>query len=55
VTVAPDTAQLVRVYITAAPDTGPARTDTSAVRIWVEDLDSGERAYKDTSFNGRGN
>ncbi len=54
VIVAADTAQLTRVYIVAAKDTGPAGADTTPVRIWVEDLDSGERAHKDTTFNGRG-
>jgi len=55
VTVTADTAQLTRVYIVAAKDTAPASAETTPVRIWVEDLQSGERAYKDTTFNGRGN
>ncbi|WP_298937804.1 cytochrome c oxidase accessory protein CcoG [uncultured Ruegeria sp.] len=50
-----DTAQLTRVYIVSSKDTAPASADTTPVRIWVEDLSSGERAYKDTTFNGRGN
>ncbi|WP_299084707.1 cytochrome c oxidase accessory protein CcoG [uncultured Ruegeria sp.] len=55
VNVTADTAQLTRVYIVSSKDTAPARADTTPVRIWVEDLSSGERAYKDTTFNGRGN
>ena len=55
VNVAADTAQLTRVYIIASKDTGPAAADSTSVRIWVEDLESGERASKDTTFNGRGN
>ncbi len=50
-----DTAFLQRVYIIAPPGAEPAQAETSDVRIWVEDLSSGERAYKDTTFNGRGN
>ena len=55
VIVAADTAQLTRVYIIASKDTGPAAADSTSVRIWVKDLESGERASKDTTFNGRGN
>ena len=55
VNVAADTAQLTRVYIVASGGTGPASTDVTPVRIWVEDLQSGERAFKDTTFNGQGN
>nr|WP_174821726.1 cytochrome c oxidase accessory protein CcoG [Ruegeria arenilitoris] len=55
VNVTADTAQLTRVYIVSAGDAGPAASDATSVRIWVEDLESGERAYKDTTFNGRGN
>ncbi|WP_299892795.1 cytochrome c oxidase accessory protein CcoG [uncultured Ruegeria sp.] len=55
VNVTADTAQLTRVYIVSSKDTAPASADTTPVRIWVEDLSSGERAYKDTTFNGRGN
>ncbi|WP_120633944.1 cytochrome c oxidase accessory protein CcoG [Ruegeria sp. EL01] len=55
VNVTADTAQLTRVYIVSSKDTVPASADATPVRIWVEDLSSGERAYKDTTFNGRGN
>lgn len=55
VNVAADTAQLTRVYITAAKETAPAAADSISVRIWVEDTENGDRAYKDTTFNGRGN
>lgn len=50
-----DTALLQRVYI-VAPSQAPASAAASTpVRIWAEDRDSGERAHKDTTFNGRGN
>ncbi len=49
-----DAAHLQRVYVIAPKGTAPARVDTMDLRIWVEDLQSGERASKDTTFNGRG-
>uniref|UniRef100_UPI002B271404 cytochrome c oxidase accessory protein CcoG n=1 Tax=Leisingera sp. TaxID=1879318 RepID=UPI002B271404 len=49
-----DTALLQRVYIVAPKDAAPSSAGSTPVRIWVEDLDSGERAHKDTSFNGTG-
>ncbi|MCU9839914.1 cytochrome c oxidase accessory protein CcoG [Ruegeria sp. WL0004] len=50
-----DTAQLQRVYIVAPKDAAPSNAASTDARIWVEDLGNGERAYKDTTFNGRGN
>ncbi|MEM6940739.1 MAG: cytochrome c oxidase accessory protein CcoG [Pseudomonadota bacterium] len=44
----------VRVYLTAPPASTPARGDEVPVRFWVEDLGNGERAYKNSHFNGRG-
>ncbi|KIC11926.1 protein rdxA [Leisingera sp. ANG-M1] len=55
VNVPADTALLQRVYIVSSKGSAPSQTDTTPVRIWVEDLINGERAYKDTSFNGKGN
>ncbi|NSY38033.1 cytochrome c oxidase accessory protein CcoG [Leisingera sp. ANG59] len=55
VTVPADTALLQRVYIVAPKDAAPSKSGSTPVRIWVEDLNSGERAHKDTSFNGKGN
>ncbi|WP_264211068.1 cytochrome c oxidase accessory protein CcoG [Leisingera thetidis] len=49
-----DTALLQRVYIVAPKDAAPSSAGSTPVRIWVEDLSSGERAHKDTSFNGKG-
>ncbi len=43
-----------RVYLEAPSGTEPATDERSDLRIWVEDTVSGERAYKDTIFNGRG-
>ncbi|WP_259974505.1 cytochrome c oxidase accessory protein CcoG [Leisingera aquaemixtae] len=55
VAVPADTALLQRVYIVTPKDAAPSKAASTPVRIWVEDLDSGERAHKDTSFNGKGN
>lgn len=50
-----DTMLLQRVYIVTPKGAAPSVTASSPVRIWVEDLGNGERAYKDTNFNGKGN
>ncbi|TNJ47589.1 cytochrome c oxidase accessory protein CcoG [Phaeobacter sp. B1627] len=55
VTVPADSTILQRLYITAPADSVPAQAQNSALRIWVQDTRSGERAYRDTTFNGRGN
>jgi len=54
-TVPADTAFLQRVYIVTPKDAAPSQAASTDVRIWVEDQSNGERAYKDTTFNGRGN
>ncbi|WP_291730700.1 cytochrome c oxidase accessory protein CcoG [Leisingera sp. F5] len=55
VNVPADTALLQRVYIVSAKGSAPSQTGSTPVRIWAEDLINGERAHKDTSFNGKGN
>jgi len=50
-----DTALLQRVYVISPPDSVVSRTKATSFRIWVEDLSNGERAHKDTTFNGKGN
>ena len=54
VTVPADTQDLVRVYLTAAPGTPAAMEDRTDLRLWVQDLSSGERAFATTTFNGSG-
>jgi cytochrome c oxidase accessory protein FixG len=49
-----DTTFLQRVYVVAPRGTEPAESDRSEIRFWVEDVASGQRAYKDSVFNGRG-
>ena len=49
-----DTAMLQRVYLVTSKDAAPARAEATPLRFWVEDLTNGERANRDTTFNGRG-
>ena len=44
----------VHVYVTAPAGSEEARIDRTPIRIWVTDGESGERASKDTVFNGTG-
>jgi hypothetical protein len=53
VTVPTDTTVLQRVYVTARPQDPAASAHTTDLRIWVEDIASGDRASRATSFNGR--
>ena len=55
VTVPADSTMLQRVYLMAPPSSGPAHSERTEVRLWVEDTSNGERAYQDTIFNGREN
>ncbi len=43
-----------RLYLIAPPGSPEATSDRTEVRIWVTDGVSGERAYKDAVFNGKG-
>ncbi len=47
-----DETLLQRVYVTAPDGSEAAVTDRTKFRLWVEDLQSGERTYNDTVFNG---
>ncbi|SPJ22868.1 RdxA/RdxB/FixG family protein [Palleronia abyssalis] len=53
-TVPADTQQLTRVYLTAPPGSEAAAEDRTELRLWVVDLEGGERAHVDTVFNGKG-
>ncbi|QBF30331.1 cytochrome c oxidase accessory protein CcoG [Thalassococcus sp. S3] len=50
-----DTTQLQRVYVITPPGSAPAEAGLTDVRFWVEDLTTGDRAFKDSTFNGKGN
>ena len=52
VTVPASESLLQRVYVIAPPGSDPAASERTDIRFWVEDLASGERVYKDTTFNG---
>ena len=49
-----DSTQLQRVYVVAPPGSAPAAADRTEIRFWVEDLINGDRAYRDSTFNGAG-
>ena len=53
VTVPADTSTLQRVYVTARPGDPAAHRAHSDLRFWVEDVESGERASRASSFNGK--
>ena len=55
VTVPADSASLQRVYVTAPRGSDPAEAERTEFRFWVEDISNGDRASKDTVFNGRAN
>jgi cytochrome c oxidase accessory protein FixG len=50
-----DTAKLQRVYVVAPKGSEPSLGESTPMRFWVEDMDNGERAFKDSHFNGKGN
>ncbi len=54
VTVPADTTFNQRVYLEAPAGSAPAIAERTELRIWVEDTTNGERAHKDTVFNGKG-
>ena len=49
-----DKSQIQRVYISAAPGSDVSIAPRADVRFWVEDISNGDRAYRDTVFNGTG-
>ncbi|KUP91698.1 Ubp3 associated protein Bre5 [Tritonibacter horizontis] len=49
-----DTTVRQRIYVVAPAPSDPAARARSSLRFWVEDRESGERAYRDSTFNGRG-
>ncbi len=55
VTVPADSTGTTRVYVTAEKDSPAARARLTEIHLWVENLDTGDRAHADTVFNGRGN
>lgn len=49
-----DTAMLQRVYVISAKGSAASKAKATDFRFWIEDLSNGERAHKDTTFNGKG-
>lgn len=50
-----DSLMLQRVYVIAPKGSLPADSERISFRFWVEDTTTGDRAHKDTIFNGRAN
>ena len=50
-----DTSLLQRVYVISGPGSQPSLDQATKFRLWVEDELTGERAFRDTTFNGKGN
>ncbi|WP_425099767.1 cytochrome c oxidase accessory protein CcoG [Tropicibacter sp. S64] len=55
VTVPANETYLQKVYVIAPRGSEPAEDERTPFRLWVEDLTNGDRASKDTIFNGRAN
>lgn len=49
-----DTESKVRVYVVAPAGSDEARADRTPIRLWVKDGESGDRASRETVFNGTG-
>ncbi len=54
VNVGADESLLQRVYVVAPQNSAPAAGGLMDIRFWIEDLTNGDRAYKDSTFNGKG-
>ncbi|MEM7596436.1 MAG: cytochrome c oxidase accessory protein CcoG [Pseudomonadota bacterium] len=49
-----DDTLLQRVYVVAPKGSVPANAERTELRFWVQDAVSGERAFQDSLFNGKG-
>ncbi len=50
-----DSTKLQRVYVTAPARSHEAHNERTNIRFWIEDETNGDRAYKDSVFNGKAN
>lgn len=55
VTVPADQTKLVKFFVIAPKGSDISQSEVSDIRVWVEDVISGDKAYKDTVFNGKAN
>lgn len=55
VTVPADETKLVKFFVIAPGQSDISKREVSSIRIWVEDVINGDKAYKDTVFNGKAN
>ena len=49
-----DTTGKQRIYVLAPKGSAAAAAERTEIRFWIEDVASGERVYKDSTFNGTG-
>lgn len=49
-----DEMRIQRVYVVAPKGSEPASSANTSFRFWFEDTGNGDRVYKDTVFNGKG-
>jgi cytochrome c oxidase accessory protein FixG len=54
VTVAPQEMAQLRVYVEAPPGQAAAERGRTDIRFWVEDPTTGDRAFEDSHFSGKG-
>jgi hypothetical protein len=44
----------LRIYVDAGPDQAAASRERTDIRFWIEDPTTGDRAYQDSHFSGKG-
>ncbi|MCF6272671.1 MAG: cytochrome c oxidase accessory protein CcoG [Rhodobacteraceae bacterium] len=49
-----DDTKKIRLYLTSPPDSAMSTADSTTVRIWIRNEESGAETFADTVFNGRG-
>jgi cytochrome c oxidase accessory protein FixG len=47
--------RLQRVYVVSPPKSKPSTSGLTDFRFWISDLSNGDRAYRDSTFHGKGN
>ncbi len=54
ITVPANSLQLQRVYVVSPANSKPSMSGLTKFRFWVSDMSNGDRAYRDSSFIGKG-
>ena len=50
-----DETKTQRLYVVSPPGSAASAAEHTDIRIWIQDLDSADRVFADTVFNGKGN